>query len=902
MKKSLKFLLVGLIAFSQLAYPATVYADVVEEIIDDNANLNDSKDEVVVNDDTTVSSNVELFNDDTTVSSNVELFNDDITNTTLYNDTIEYDFTTSINNESDKITINLTDNTENSIIEENKYILKTTLTFNQILNDKVIDTKEDSSIILLSGLELKNYTYELTNSYLDINGEYFINLSIYNVDDEFVDIDEESLEAYILDKESIYNYKSKVYENKIETKLELLTNLECVDKVCNLDINATDKIVTFNPQIIQNDVVVDLDNTYFTYKINDEVLNDYIFNNQLDFDELLKGSYVVTVSLMDNNNQELLTDSITIVYGTSLDNTNLDTYFDFDINTDDISKLLSLLISSTVVEDNLVDVDLLRDLVNKLPVDILITNTLTKEFGYEVIASSFLEQDGNNYSVIMGEKFIGQINETDKLATVKEIKDYLATANLVAEVVDNNGNIVDDSQCISTVMKLVVYTKYNTLTYDFLVLGDLDGGLVTDSEVKTIIDVVLGLDNIDFLDKLLIDFNDDDIIDINDVSYFAASIGMKNWLATTNATDLLEGSLSIDKNEYRVNDTFKVSFVVSGFDKDYINGIEGILNYDKSALELVGMSTQNALVEYGNFNYNTSKFIQAGKDIVDKDSTIITFTFKALKQTTTSISLSNLKASKEGTNVNINVSNSIDIKINRALSDNNDIVDLKPSVGKLDKEFNKDIYEYNLYVDYRVDSITLEGLLGDKYATTMGFREYKLTSDTTVILLEVVSESGEVKTYKINVIKEYPKATTQIMSLSSNNYLSSLIIDGYDIKFDKNTLEYEITVGSDVTSLDISATSEVDSASVRIYGNDDFSEGENIVTIVVTAEDGSQKTYTIKVNKEKEQASVADDTSVDDNNNNVEKTIIIILIILVVIGLLYLIFKKDKEENPANKK
>ena len=184
----------------------------------------------------------------------------------------------------------------------------------------------------------------------------------------------------------------------------------------------------------------------------------------------------------------------------------------------------------------------------------------------------------------------------------------------------------------------------------------------------------------------------------------------------------------------------------------------------------------------------------------------------------------------------------------------------------------------------------------------MGFREYKLTSDTTVILLEVVSESGEVKTYKINVIKEYPKATTQIMSLSSNNYLSSLIIDGYDIKFDKNTLEYEITVGSDVTSLDISATSEVGSASVRIYGNDDFSEGENIVTIVVTAEDGSQKTYTIKVNKEKEQASVADDTSVDDDNNNVEKTIIIILIILVVIGLLYLIFKKDKEENPANKK
>ena len=218
---------------------------------------------------------------------------------------------------------------------------------------------------------------------------------------------------------------------------------------------------------------------------------------------------------------------------------------------------------------------------------------------------------------------------------------------------------------------------------------------------------------------------------------------------------------------------------------------------------------------------------------------------------------------------------------------------------------NKDIYEYNLYVDYRTTSITLEGLLGDKYATTTGFREYKLTDDKTVILIEVVSETGEVQTYKINVIKEYPSTNTSTkqMSLSSNNYLQTLKIEGYEIEFDKDKLEYEITVGSDVTSLDITAIAQLSSANVRIYGNDNFKEGENIVTIVVTAEDGSEKTYTIKVNKESAKKVDADDNDdqTEEDNGNVEKTIIIILIILVVIGLLYLIFKKDDDTPKTNK-
>ena len=907
MKKALKFLLVGLIAFSQVAYPIEVYAEVVDEAVVENNEIsntetNQNKDNNIIED-----NNIEKTEEEIASFSQVG-----INDTNLYTDNQIYKFNISSALEEEKVTINLTSTEESSIIDENKYILKATLSFNQILNDQIIDTKEETKTILLTGLELKNYNIDFNNIGANINGKYQLDISLYNTEEDLIETDEESLNEYINNKEAIYSDKLvDFYTNNIETKLDLITNLECTDKTCNLDVNASDKVVTFEPKVTQGDTSIDLDGTYFTYKVNDEiVLNDYIFNNQLDFNLLLKGTYKVTVSLVDKNSQEILTDSINIIYGNSIDNTNLEEYYNISSDMNE-QTLLAKLISTTVVDDNiinnLIDVELLKDIVYKEPIDKIITNNLTDKLGYKALASSFLDlnNDGNYYSVITAENFKAKLKDTDVLPTVKEIKEYLKDTNLNIKIVDKNGKEVADNAYISTNMQLIVSTNPYTLSYTFLRGGDLDDGLANDNEVKKMIDVALGLDNFDILNTAVVDYNHDNIIDIYDISYMAGSIGMKKWLEQTTATDNIKATLSTNTSNIRVNDTFKVTLNLTGFSKDYINGIEGMLNYDKTALELIGLSTQNSLNQYGNFNYNTSTFIQAGEEVVNKDTTVITFTFKALKQTDTNISLSNLKAAKDGSKVNINSSGALSLKINRKLSTNNDIINLKPSTGRLDKEFNKDIYEYNLYVDYRTTSITLEGLLGDKYATTTGFREYKLTDDKTVILIEVVSETGEVKTYKINVIKEYPSTNTSTkqMSLSSNNYLQTLKIEGYEIEFDKDKLEYEITVGSDVTSLDITAIAQLSSANVRIYGNDNFKEGENIVTIVVTAEDGSEKTYTIKVNKESAKKVDADDNDdqTEEDNGNVEKTIIIILIILVVIGLLYLIFKKDDDTPKTNK-
>lgn len=85
-------------------------------------------------------------------------------------------------------------------------------------------------------------------------------------------------------------------------------------------------------------------------------------------------------------------------------------------------------------------------------------------------------------------------------------------------------------------------------------------------------------------------------------------------------------------------------------------------------------------------------------------------------------------------------------------------------------------------------------------------------------------------------------------SKSNNNYLKSLVIEGYDISFNKDTNEYEIDILKDVNSLNITAELADSKASFEIIGNNDLKENDNQVLIKVKAEDGSENTYTIKVN------------------------------------------------------
>lgn len=84
---------------------------------------------------------------------------------------------------------------------------------------------------------------------------------------------------------------------------------------------------------------------------------------------------------------------------------------------------------------------------------------------------------------------------------------------------------------------------------------------------------------------------------------------------------------------------------------------------------------------------------------------------------------------------------------------------------------------------------------------------------------------------------------------STDNTLKSLSIDGYDISpsFNKNTTQYSLTVPNDVKSIRVRAEANDSKARVSGAGTISLDEGNNKINVVVTAENGNKKTYSINV-------------------------------------------------------
>lgn len=81
-----------------------------------------------------------------------------------------------------------------------------------------------------------------------------------------------------------------------------------------------------------------------------------------------------------------------------------------------------------------------------------------------------------------------------------------------------------------------------------------------------------------------------------------------------------------------------------------------------------------------------------------------------------------------------------------------------------------------------------------------------------------------------------------------NNWLSSLTIEGYDLSFDAGkTSGYSLTVASSVSSVKISATPVNSNAKISGTGTVALSGGSNAIDIVVTAENGDKRTYTLNI-------------------------------------------------------
>lgn len=499
--------------------------------------------------------------------------------------------------------------------------------------------------------------------------------------------------------------------------------------------------------------------------------------------------------------------------------------------------------------------------------------------------NGYLYEDAINY------------NSSLEVSKISDLLDKLENTDLELKVYNENNKELDltDEEVLNSEIKnnyKLEFTKTDIGTYTYLVVitGDNTGdNHFTKEDIEKTLKDYLEENKVLSMDVIGKSDEEKGTLSFHDIVYFnnALNNGSNDYIENTDLS-LVFGEVP---SEIVVGDTFDLQVLVNSSNAlDYINGINAKVTTDDSVLKLTNIKINDKLMS----EVKDNSLVAVGTKI-GSDEVLLTLTFTAISKGTGEVSLSGELAKDTIDSVEEFTSITKEINVTRSLSSNNNLSSLKSSVGTFDIAFDKDVTVYTLTVPYDTESVILSGGLEDINSVVDGLIEYKLTEDKTVANITVTSESGEKKVYTVYIIKEAkPVVTPVVYYYSSNNYLKSLEIEGYEITFDKETLEYKIKVKSDVTSLDIKAIPESNKSRVEITGNEKFKKGNNTVTITVTAEDGSTRKYKITVDKEAEKKGAL--TEIEDSSNTAEKIVIIILIILVVLGLLYLIFKKDDEE------
>ncbi len=205
-------------------------------------------------------------------------------------------------------------------------------------------------------------------------------------------------------------------------------------------------------------------------------------------------------------------------------------------------------------------------------------------------------------------------------------------------------------------------------------------------------------------------------------------------------------------------------------------------------------------------------------------------------------------------------------------SKDNTLKEIKLSTGVVSVSNDKTAYE--IKVPYENENITIDAILNNSRAKTEIKGDKKLKVGENLFEILVTAENGDVKSYRLTVIRQEKN-----VKLSSNNKLRELTIDGYKLEFNINTYNYKVKIKED--KLNIKAKCSDSKASYEIDGNSNLKDG-SVISIIVTAEDGTTKTYKITVEKK----------------SSIGILPYIIFIVLVLISVvLFVLAKKNNDNN-----
>lgn len=139
---------------------------------------------------------------------------------------------------------------------------------------------------------------------------------------------------------------------------------------------------------------------------------------------------------------------------------------------------------------------------------------------------------------------------------------------------------------------------------------------------------------------------------------------------------------------------------------------------------------------------------------------------------------------------------------------------------------------------------------GGAFQVPLTFRALKAgVANITVSQQEVAGYDGDIVT---DVACGNSKVTiANPPTASSDSSLKALTVSPGTLspQFSPGTTDYSVTVSSGTTQLAVSATANHSKATVNVTGKNNLQVGTNLVTVTVTAEDGSKTNYSIKVTR-----------------------------------------------------
>ena len=158
------------------------------------------------------------------------------------------------------------------------------------------------------------------------------------------------------------------------------------------------------------------------------------------------------------------------------------------------------------------------------------------------------------------------------------------------------------------------------------------------------------------------------------------------------------------------------------------------------------------------------------------------------------------------------------------------------SISGASIDFKSNITEYSIdSLDQSV--ITISATSSDASSTITGdLGEQKLEYGKNTFKVTVTSEDGNNTTYTINIYRP-----------SSNSSLDSLSVEGTNIEFNSEKLNYDLIINSD--KINITATTSSSTSKVEGTGEKKLEYGKNEFKIIVTAENGSKRTYILNITR-----------------------------------------------------